>query len=75
MLMAHPVVLWGLVREYEALKVLHGEDGSAEARQRMDDLAYSLCLSTGTQDVDAALIAARYQLPGARVHDDSILSD
>ncbi|ROQ73030.1 uncharacterized protein DUF5133 [Streptomyces sp. CEV 2-1] len=75
MLLAHPVVLWGLVREYEALKVLQGENGSGEARQRMDDLAYSLCASTGTQDVDAALIAARYQLPGARPEDDSVLAD
>lgn len=46
-----------------------------EARQRMNDLAYSLCLSTGMQDVDAALIAARYQLPGARTEDDSILAE
>ncbi|THA71554.1 DUF5133 domain-containing protein [Streptomyces sp. A0958] len=75
MLLAHPVVLWGLVREYEALKVLHGEDGGAVARQRMDDVAYSLCLSTGTQDVDAALIAARFQLPGARIEDDSVLAE
>ncbi|THA36151.1 DUF5133 domain-containing protein [Streptomyces sp. A1277] len=75
MLLAHPVVLWGLVREYEALKLLHGEDGSAVARRRMDDVAYSLCLSTGTQDVDAALIAARYQLPGARIEDDSVLAE
>lgn len=75
MLLAHPVVLWGLVREYEALKVLHGEDGNTETRQRMDELAHSLCLSTGTQDVDAALIAARYRLPGARPEDDSVLTD
>ncbi|MFF8308892.1 DUF5133 domain-containing protein [Streptomyces lydicus] len=27
-------------------------------------LAYLLCVATGTCDVDAALIAARHQLPG-----------
>ncbi|MCK1820916.1 DUF5133 domain-containing protein, partial [Streptomyces sp. XM83C] len=30
--------------------------------------------STGTRDIDAALIAARYQLPGARPEDDSLLT-
>jgi hypothetical protein len=43
-------------------------------RQRMEDVAYTLCVSTGTCDVDAALIAARHQLPGARPEDDSVLA-
>ncbi|MEU1023508.1 DUF5133 domain-containing protein [Streptomyces sp. NPDC005904] len=33
MLMAHPVVLKDLVEQYETLRALHAEDGSAEARQ------------------------------------------
>ncbi|WP_329286827.1 DUF5133 domain-containing protein [Streptomyces sp. NBC_00691] len=73
MLMAHPVVLSRLVEEYEALSVLHAEDGSPEVRRRMEDLAYTLCVSTGTRDVDTALIAARHRLPGARPEDDSVL--
>ncbi|MET9955894.1 DUF5133 domain-containing protein [Streptomyces sp. NPDC006339] len=73
MLMAHPVVLSNLIEQYETLRVLHAENGSAEVRQRMDDLAYTLCVSTGTRDVDTALIAARHQLPGARPEDDSVL--
>ncbi|MCX5232827.1 DUF5133 domain-containing protein [Streptomyces sp. NPDC006553] len=73
MLMAHPVVLSKLVEEYEALSVLHAEDGSPEVRRRMEDLAYTLCVSTGTRDVDTALVAARHRLPGARPEDDSIL--
>ncbi|MDT0382115.1 DUF5133 domain-containing protein [Streptomyces sp. DSM 42041] len=73
MLMAHPAVLIDLVAQYEALQALHAEDGSAEARQRLDDIAYTLCVATGTRDVDAALIAARHQLPGARTRDDSVL--
>jgi hypothetical protein len=40
----------------------------------MDDVAYTLCVSTGTADVDAALVAARHRLPGARTADDSVLS-
>ncbi|MFJ2938235.1 DUF5133 domain-containing protein [Streptomyces sp. NPDC087219] len=73
MLMAHPVVLSKLVEEYEALSVLHAEDGNCEVRRRMEDLAYTLCVSTGTRDVDTALIAARHRLPGARPEDDSVL--
>ncbi|MBW1604400.1 DUF5133 domain-containing protein [Streptomyces sp. JJ66] len=74
MLMAHPVVLRKLVEEYETLAALHAEEGGPEVRQRMTDLAYTLCVSTGTRDVDSALVAARHQLPGARVEDDSLLT-
>ncbi|MEU0088918.1 DUF5133 domain-containing protein [Streptomyces sp. NPDC054802] len=73
MLMAHPAVLRNLVEQYDTLRILHAENGSAEVRQRMDDIAYTLCVSTGTRDVDAALIAARHRLPGARPEDDSLL--
>ncbi|MFI8933234.1 DUF5133 domain-containing protein [Streptomyces sp. NPDC053474] len=73
MLMAHPAILRDLVEQYETLRILHAEDGRPQVRQRMDDVAYTLCVSTGTRDVDAALIAARYRLPGARPEDDSLL--
>lgn len=73
MLMAHPAVLRNLVEQYDALRILHAEDGSPGVRRRMDDMAYTLCVSTGTRDIDAALIAARHQLPGARPEDDSLL--
>ncbi|MEU0400543.1 DUF5133 domain-containing protein [Streptomyces sp. NPDC006197] len=74
MLMAHPAVLRNLIEQYETLEVLRAEHGSDEVRRRMDDLAYTLCVSTGTRDVDAALIAARHRLPGARPEDDSVLT-
>ncbi|MFF8414064.1 DUF5133 domain-containing protein [Streptomyces omiyaensis] len=74
MLMAHPVVLRNLIEQYETLKVLRAENGGEEVRRRLDDVAYTLCVSTGTRDVDAALIAARHRLPGARTEDDSVLS-
>ncbi|GGY77114.1 DUF5133 domain-containing protein [Streptomyces omiyaensis] len=72
--MAHPVVLRNLIEQYETLKVLRAENGGEEVRRRLDDVAYTLCVSTGTRDVDAALIAARHRLPGARTEDDSVLS-
>lgn len=71
MLMAHPVVLQNLIEQYATLHILHAEHGSETVRQRMNDLAYTLCVSTGTRDIDTALIAARYRLPGARTEDDS----
>ncbi|MEU9445721.1 DUF5133 domain-containing protein [Streptomyces sp. NPDC048304] len=74
MLMAHPAVLTNLIEQYETLRILHAENGSPEVRQRMDDVAYTLCVSTGTRDIDAALIAARHRLPGARPQDDSLLT-
>ncbi|MFJ3222380.1 DUF5133 domain-containing protein [Streptomyces sp. NPDC086783] len=74
MLMAHPAVLDNLVEQYDTLRVLHAGSGGAEVRRRMDDLAYTLCVATGTNDVDAALIAARHRLPGARTSDDSVLA-
>ncbi|AYN43083.1 DUF5133 domain-containing protein [Streptomyces dangxiongensis] len=74
MLMAHPAVLNNLIEQYETLRLLHAEEGSPEVRRRMDDVAYTLCVSTGTRDIDTALVAARHQLPGARTEDDSLLT-
>jgi hypothetical protein len=74
MLMAHPAVLRNLIDQYEALRVLHAEDGSEEVRRRLDDVTYTLCVSTGTRDIDAALAAARRRLPGARTEDDALLT-
>ncbi|GAA3969420.1 DUF5133 domain-containing protein [Streptomyces marokkonensis] len=74
MLLAHPVVLKNLIEQYETLRALHAEAGTEDARRRMEDVAYTLCVSTGTRDVDTALVAARHQLPGARAEDDSLLA-
>lgn len=74
MLMAHPAVLARLIEQYETLQILHAGKGSPGVRRRMDDLAYTLCVSTGTRDIDTALIAARHQLPGARPQDDSLIT-
>ncbi|MFD5814175.1 DUF5133 domain-containing protein [Streptomyces sp. NPDC127038] len=74
MLMAHPAVLRRLIEQYDTLRILHAEKGGPEVRRRMDDVAYTLCVSTGTRDVDTALIAARHQLPGARPQDDSLIT-
>ncbi|MFH8487744.1 DUF5133 domain-containing protein [Streptomyces longisporoflavus] len=67
MLMAHPVVLKNLLEQYETLSALHAENGTKEARQRMEDVAYTLCVSTGTRHIDAALVAARRRLSAGSV--------
>ncbi|OON82966.1 DUF5133 domain-containing protein [Streptomyces tsukubensis] len=74
MLLAHPVILRNLVERHEALTVLNAQRGTDEAKQELDDVAYMLCVATGTSDIDAARVAATYRLPGARVHDDSVLT-
>ncbi|MFD4557909.1 DUF5133 domain-containing protein [Streptomyces sp. NPDC058469] len=63
-----------MIEHSETLRALHAENGSPVARRRMDDVAYTLCVSTGSRDIDAALIAARHQLPGARPQDDSLMT-
>ncbi|MFF9768595.1 DUF5133 domain-containing protein [Streptomyces sp. NPDC014636] len=73
MLMAHPAVLKDLIAQYEALTLLGAEESTPQARQRLADISYTLCVATGTRDVDMALIAARHRLSGARPEDDSLL--
>ncbi|MFD3335380.1 DUF5133 domain-containing protein [Streptomyces sp. NPDC058700] len=63
MLMAHPTVLTDLIERYETL--LRADDGSVEARRRREDVTYTLCVATGTRDIDTALATARRQLSAA----------
>lgn len=61
MLMAHPAVLEELLRRYEELRAQHGQGGDGVAR-RLEDVSYTLCVSTGTREIAAALVAASEQL-------------
>jgi hypothetical protein len=60
MLMAHPAILRSLLQRYEALETLT-QDGTddAQVHRQLQDTAYTLCVSTGTRDVESALKAAR----------------
>lgn len=58
MLKPHPVVLRRLVEEYEALAAAETPQGPAGPNPRLRDLAYTLCVSTGTRDVRHALETA-----------------
>ncbi|MFC9504609.1 DUF5133 domain-containing protein [Streptomyces sp. NPDC057002] len=65
MLRPHPAVLRRLVDEYEAL-VPAVEAAHARAQTpRARDLAYTLCVSTGTRDVGRALEVAHQWLATA----------
>ncbi|UUU19438.1 DUF5133 domain-containing protein [Streptomyces sp. DSM 40750] len=66
MLMPHPVTLRGLVEEYESLMAHEGERSDPQTARRAQDLAYTLCVSTGTRDVRRALEAARRRLAAAQ---------
>ncbi|MEU6919347.1 DUF5133 domain-containing protein [Streptomyces olindensis] len=65
MLRPHPAVLRRLVDEYEALTAAEAARGPAEPNPRARDLAYTLCVSTGTRDVRRALEAAHQWLAAA----------
>lgn len=59
MLHPHPVAVGKLVKRYQALREEHALHGGPQTRQRLNDAAYTLCVITGTRDIDAALDAAR----------------
>ncbi|MFJ2002508.1 DUF5133 domain-containing protein [Streptomyces chartreusis] len=68
MLIPHPAILRRLVEEYEALMAHKGDVPDAGRRRelRVQDLAYTLCVSTGTREVGQALARARDMLAAAR---------
>ncbi|MGI5347610.1 DUF5133 domain-containing protein [Streptomyces sp. CA-250714] len=52
-MMAHPDTLRKLLDRYEALRARPGH------QQELDDVSYTLCVSTGTRDIRDAIRAAR----------------
>ncbi|MCQ4041080.1 DUF5133 domain-containing protein [Streptantibioticus rubrisoli] len=66
MLKPHPLVLRALLERYESLAAAVGAAAeSVEARRELEDVTYTLCVSTGTRDVEAAVAAARTMLEEA----------
>ncbi|MFI2642165.1 DUF5133 domain-containing protein [Streptomyces sp. NPDC018610] len=63
--MPHPEFLRKLVDEYETALAEDTATAAAGRNTRAQDLAYTLCVSTGTRDVGAALEAARRMLAAA----------
>ncbi|MEU2074507.1 DUF5133 domain-containing protein [Streptomyces sp. NPDC013489] len=69
MLMAHPAMLTRLVEEYERESELRTAGVHGPGRQQMEDVVHTLCVSTGTWDIDAALATAREWLHTAWLGD------
>ncbi|WNI14341.1 DUF5133 domain-containing protein [Actinacidiphila sp. ITFR-21] len=60
MIWASPAVLQELIERYESLLAQTADGDTAPwVSSRLRDTAYTLCVSTGTRDVEAALAAAR----------------
>ncbi|MFG2191284.1 DUF5133 domain-containing protein [Streptomyces sp. NPDC048639] len=72
--MAHPAVLTDLVAQYEALEALRAQEGVPEAQQRLDDVVRNLCVATGAQDIEAALVLARQQLRDERARSGTLVA-
>ncbi|WP_406010737.1 DUF5133 domain-containing protein [Streptomyces sp. NBC_00637] len=72
MLMPHPAVLRRLVDEYEALTQAGPAEAKPQHQAQARDLAYTLCVSTGTRDVRHALETARQWLDAASRADAAI---
>lgn len=62
MLKAHPRTLQNLLDQYEELVARDAQEDSAETHRRLDDTIYTLCVSTGTRDIESALAATYQQL-------------
>ncbi|MFG3293205.1 DUF5133 domain-containing protein [Streptomyces sp. NPDC048179] len=58
MLMPHPTTLRRLVEEYEALLATEALTDDVSAANRLQDLAYTLCVTTGTREITRALRVA-----------------
>lgn len=65
MLKPHPTVLRRLVDAYESLASAATVCGPDTPDRRLEDVAYTLCVSTGTRDVDDALRTAHRWLAAA----------
>jgi hypothetical protein len=63
MMWASPAVLQELIERYEGLRAqVDGGDTAPHVGHQLRDTAYTLCVSTGTRDVEAALVAARERI-------------
>ncbi|MGW2690232.1 DUF5133 domain-containing protein [Streptomyces sp. NPDC001414] len=59
MLMPHPATLRSLLTEYESLHAVDALLDDTAPGRRLQDLAYTLCVSTGTREIAHALHVAR----------------
>ncbi|KUM67128.1 hypothetical protein AQI70_36655 [Streptomyces curacoi] len=72
MLRAHPLLLRELVERCETLRRRLASGGGAETRRQLEDVTYTLCVVTGTRQLDTALCGARQQLADAMTREQPL---
>ncbi|MFI9569621.1 DUF5133 domain-containing protein [Streptomyces rishiriensis] len=72
MLRTDPSLLRELVERCETLRRCLVSGGSPEIRGRLKDASYTLCVVTGTRQLDTALYVARRQLTEAMRHEQPL---
>lgn len=65
--MPHPMTIRTLLERYNCLQLRHEQDPSDDARRKLEDVTYTLCVSTGTLTIRDALAAADLVLHRAAV--------
>ncbi|OUC93629.1 DUF5133 domain-containing protein [Streptomyces swartbergensis] len=65
MLRPHPSLLRELVERCETLRRHLASTGSEKTRRQFEDASYTLCVVTGTRQLETALCVARQQLADA----------
>jgi hypothetical protein len=58
MLVPDPKVLRTLLTRYAENRFAHAQNPTTEAKQALDDVTYTLCVTTSTTRIEAALAAA-----------------
>jgi hypothetical protein len=58
MITPHPQILRALLSRYAKARVQLVEDDTVANRRLLEDVAYTLCVTTGTREIETALAAA-----------------
>ncbi|MFE6697747.1 DUF5133 domain-containing protein [Streptomyces sp. NPDC057718] len=58
MLTPSPDAVRALLARYNSLQLRHSQDSDYELQRSLEDVTYTLCVSTGTRTVHDALLAA-----------------
>jgi hypothetical protein len=65
MITAHPSLLRELTERCETLSRRLAAHPSADTARQLEDAIYTLCVVTGTRQLDTALFVARHQMAAA----------
>ncbi|CAM5331219.1 DUF5133 domain-containing protein [Streptomyces chartreusis] len=65
MITAHPSLLRDLIERCETLSRRMAVHPSADTARQFEDATYTLCIITGTRQLDMALFVARHQMAAA----------